>query len=341
VPPLPGAPKPSSGRLELPSLPSGPELAAPALPQPRAPKATEAEVKALVTPVHGKATAQPDAVTPQEAQRKPPQARRQPPTRKLRPGDLVCGDCGEGNAQTRKFCSRCGYSLAAADIVRTPWWRKLFRRGAKVRKSGERPRRSGRGGKSKAGLLVSGTVKLVRRVVAIALLLGGIVYGLFAPFRGWVNERAIDVKAGVEDIFFPTYEPVHAAAPPVAPLQVKGFPAEQALDGASDSAWAAPLGGKREPVIEVTFGRRVDLAQLIVHNGQKEDFKGRARAQRLHLVFDTGRTADVTLADAPDAQTMDVEGEGVTSVEIHVTGTFKSMSGNEVAISELEFFEET
>ncbi len=323
--------------------PAGASAALPALPEPRAPKATEAQARELVTPLDGRAAVQPEAVVPQEAQRKAAPVRRQPPSRKLQPGDLVCGDCGEGNAQTRKFCGRCGGSLAAAEIVRTPWWRKLLRRrGAKVRKSGERPRRRGRAGKSRAGLLVSGTFKVVRRVVAVVTLLAGVAYGLFAPFRGWVNERAMDVKAGVEDIFFPTYEPVHASEPPVAPLQVKGFPAEQALDGASDSAWAAPIGGRKEPVIEVTFGRTVDIARLIVHNGQKEDFKARARAQRLHLVFSTGRTTDLTLQDSPDPQTLEIDdGEGVTSVEIHVTGTFKSMSGNEMAISELEFFAET
>jgi hypothetical protein len=313
------------------------------LPEPPAKlPATEADAKALVTPVNGTATAQPVALVPQEAQRKAAPVRRQPPSRKLQPGDLVCGDCGEGNAQTRKFCSRCGFSLATAEVVRTPWWRRLFRRrGAKVRKAGDRSKRRGRGGKSKVGLLVSGTVRLIRRVVTVALLLGGIVYGLFAPFRGWVNARVMDARAGVEDVFFPHYEPVHAADAPVAPLQLDGFPAEQALDGASDTAWAAPLGAKSEPVIEVTFGREVDLARLIVHNGQKENFKGRARAQRLHLVFSNGRTTDLTLQDRPDPQTIEVEqGEGVTSVEIHVTGTFKSMSGNELAVSELEFFEE-
>jgi hypothetical protein len=331
LPPAPPPPKPAAG----------PELPAPPAP-PAPPKATDAEARALVTPVDGRATAaQAESVVPQEAQRKAAPVRRQPPSRKLQPGDLICGDCGEGNAQTRKFCSRCGSSLATAEIVKTPWWRKLLpRRGAKVRKSGERPKRSGRGGKTKTGVFVSATFKLVRRVVSIVVLLAGIAYGLFAPFRGWVNERAIEVKAGVENIFFPTYEPVHASEPPVAPLQVKGFPAEQALDGASDTAWAAPLGGK-EPVIEVKFGRDVKLARMIVHNGQKENFKGRARAQKLHLVFSTGKTTDVILTDAPDSQTVSIDnGEGASSVEIHVTATFKSMSGNELAISELEFFEE-
>jgi hypothetical protein len=294
--------------------------------------------------VVGKATAATtDELVPQEARQKTAPVRRQPPSRKLEPGDLVCGDCGEGNVATRKFCSRCGTSLAAAEIVKTPWWRKLFRRrGAKVRKSGDRPKRSGRGGKSKAGLAVSATFKVIRRVVSIALLLGGVLYGVFAPFRGWVNDRAMAVKSEVEGIFFPTYEPVRAAEPPVSPVQLPRFPGTNALDGLTNTFWAAPVGGPREPVLQVTFDREVDLARIIVHNGQQESFKDRHRAQKLHLVFSTGKTSDVNLQDRPDPQTLDIEnGEGATSVEIHVLSTFKAVSGKEVAITEIELFEET
>jgi len=49
-----------------------------------------------------------------------------PPSRKLRPGDKICGDCGEGNNANRRFCSRCGASLDEAAVVRTKWWRKLL-----------------------------------------------------------------------------------------------------------------------------------------------------------------------------------------------------------------------
>ena len=300
-----------------------------------------AEAKELVTPVTGKATAQPDAVVPQEAQKKPPQVRKQPPSKKLQPGELVCGECGEGNAPTRKFCSRCGTSLATADVVKTPWWRKLLpKRGAKVRKAGERSKRRGRGGKSKLGLVVGATFRIARRVVAIALLLGGIAYGLFAPFRGWVNEQAAEAKGTFERIVFPQYAPVSAAETPTASVQTPEHPAKDVVDNATDSFWAAPLGGV-EPNLVVKFDRTVDLTRMIVHNGDGTDFKATARAQKLHLVFSTGKTTDVNLQDLPDAQTLEIEnGEGVSSVEIHVVSTFKSVTGNTLAISEIEFFEE-
>lgn len=278
---------------------------------------------------------------PQEALKKPPQVRRQPPSRKLQPGDLVCGDCGEGNSATRKFCSRCGTSLAEAEIVKTPWWRKLLpRRGAKVRKSGERPKRRGRGGKTKLGAAVSATFKTARKVVAIALVLGGVLYGLFTPFRGWVNERVAEAKGTFERTFFPQYAPVSAAEAPIASLAGPEHPPNMLVDGLFDTYWAAPLGGV-EPNVVVKFDRTINLAKLIVHNGDGAGFKDKARAQKLHLVFSNGQTTDVDLQDRPDPQTLEIEnGEGVTSVEIHVVSTFKSVSGNDLAVSEIEFFEE-
>jgi hypothetical protein len=310
------------------------------LPPPPA-KASEAEAKELVTPVTGTATTQPESVVPQEAQKKPPQVRKQPPSKKLQPGELVCGDCGEGNAPTRKFCSRCGTSLAAATVVKTPWWRKLLpRRGAKVRKAGERSKRRGRGGKSKLGLAFGATFRIARRVIAIALVLGGIAYGLFAPFRGWVNEQAAEAKGTFERLVFPQYAPVSAAETPTASVALPDHPANNAVDNASDSFWGAPMGGA-EPNMVVKFDRTVDLARIIVHNGDGGDFKATARAQKLHLVFSTGKTTDITLQDLPDPQTLEIEnGDDVSSVEIHVVSTFKSVTGNTLAISEIEFFEE-
>lgn len=308
---------------------------------PAKPIATTAEARDLVEPVTGTAAKQPEALIPQEARKKPPHVRRQPPSRKLQPGDLVCGECGEGNPVTRKFCSRCGTSLAEATVVRTPWWRKLLpRRGAKVRKSGERPKRRGRAGKTGLGVFVSTTFKTVRRVVAIALVVGGVVYGMVTPFRGWVNERAVEAKGTFERIFFPQYAPVSAAEAPTASLALPDHPANFAVDGKSNTYWGAPVGGAEINMV-VKFDRTVDLAKIIVHNGDGEGFKESHRAQKLHLVFSNGRTTDVNLQDRPDPQTLEIEdGEGVDSVEIHVMSTFKSVSGTSLAISEIEFFEE-
>lgn len=341
-PALPPAPGGAATGLVAPGKPPAP--GGPALPPPPPPKpaATAAEARSLVAPVEGRATAtQPETVLPQEARQKAPQVRRQPPTRKLEPGDLVCAECGEGNAVTRKFCSRCGTSLAAAEIVKTPWWRKLLpKRGAKVRKSGERSKRRGRGGKSKLGVAVSTTFRTIRRAIALALVVGGVLYGLFAPFRGWVNERAVEAKGTFERTFFPQYAPVSAAEAPVASLALPDHPGNMAVDGLKDTYWGSPIGVS-EPNLVVKFDRKIDLAKLIIHNGDGPAFKDSYRAAKLHLVFSNGKATDVNLQDLPDPQTLDVEnGDGITYVEIHVVQTYKSVTNSVLAISEIEFREE-
>jgi hypothetical protein len=344
-PPAPKPPTDAVAGLVAPGSapPKPPTSGGPALPPPPPPKpaATEAEAKDLVAPVEGRATAtQPDAVIPQEARHKPPQVRRQAPSRKLQPGDLVCAECGEGNAVTRKFCSRCGTSLAEAVIVKTPWWRKLLpKRGAKVRKSGERPKRRGRAGKSRLGVAVSATFKTVRRAIGIALLVGGVLYGLVTPFRGWVNDRAMEAKGTFERTFFPQYAPVSAAEAPVASLALPDHPGNMAVDGLKNTYWGSQVG-VLEPNLVVKFDRKIDLAKLIIHNGDGAAFKDTYRAAKLHLVFSTGKTADVDLQDLPDPQTVDVEnGEGITYVEIHVVQQYKSVTNSVLAISEIEFRE--
>jgi len=304
------------------------------------------EAKELVAPVTGTAVArpQPDAIEPQQARKKVAAVRRQPPSRRLQPGDLICGDCGEGNPETRKFCSRCGASLLEAEIVKTPWWRKLLpRRGAKVRKSGERTKRRGRGGKSFAGVIASNTFKTVRRIVTVALLVGGLLYGILPPFRGWVNHQYTSVKHSVEAMIFPQYPAIHPIKDnfkcPTEVLPNNGC--DKAVDLFTNTFWAAPVPGP-EPVLVLKFDHKAHLSKLIVFNGNKDDFQNFHRAKKLHLVFSTGKTADVNLLDNPEKNEYSFDnGEDANGVEIHVIEMFQSVKGTQLAVADIEMFEKT
>ncbi|WP_436500672.1 NADase-type glycan-binding domain-containing protein [Actinokineospora sp. HUAS TT18] len=308
---------------------------APELPSPNG-AADNAAASNLVVPITPD-TGQPDAQLPQEVKKAAPPKKR-PPTRKLKPGDLICGDCGEGNVETRKFCSRCGASLAEAEVVKRPWWKRLIpRSGAKVRKSGDRPK-GRRGGQSKAKGAFMAAFRVVRRIVAVILLVLGIIYGVSGQFRGWVNERALALKAGVEKIIFQQYDPV-APVEIVATSQLPDHPGQLVFDGKSNTFWAAPGAGP-EPTLVLKFDREVSIARALVYNGNKDDIQGFHRPQRLHFVFSTGRTADVDLRDHPDPQEVEIaNGDGATSVEIHVVGLFRSVKGQDVALSEIELFQ--
>jgi hypothetical protein len=72
-------------------------------------------------------------------------------SRPSQPGDLICGACGESISPERKFCRRCGSPLASADVV-------------------------------KKTSSISPLSWLVR-VLAVLVLLGGVIYALYALLR--------------------------------------------------------------------------------------------------------------------------------------------------------------
>ena len=86
----------------------------------------------------------PEAQRPQTPLPRPKVAK-QPPSRKINPGDLVCGGCGEGNDPERNYCRRCGTPLAEATVARTRWFRRRPKRSKKVVAAGDRPGRGGSG----------------------------------------------------------------------------------------------------------------------------------------------------------------------------------------------------
>lgn len=255
-------------------------------------------------------------------------------------GDLICSNCGEGNSATRKFCSRCGDSLAKAEVIKIPWWRQsISRPRAKVRKSGQRPMRGGP--KTKKGTTASNTFRIVRRSVTVILLVGGLLYGTLAPFRGWVNQQYGSVKHGVEVLIFPQYTPVSPIKGDfMCPAEASpDHGCDKAIDGLSNTYWLAPANGP-QPVLVLRFDHSVNLARAIIRNGADDDFHANHRARRLQLVFSTGKTSDIDLMDNPDPNLYDINsGEGATSVEIHVVELFQSSTGTEVAISEIQLFE--
>ncbi|WP_146108052.1 discoidin domain-containing protein [Actinokineospora auranticolor] len=171
------------------------------------------------------------------------------------------------------------------------------------------------------------------------LIVASAAYGLSADFRGWVNARAVALRKQFEELVLPQYAPVAPVAITTT-SELPGHPGGAALDGFSNTYWAAAKDGP-EPTLVLRFDRTVTLAKAIVRPGARDSFQSTHRPQRLHLVFSTGKTADLELKDNPEPQELEIaDAEGVTSVEVHVTGLFQSVKGTEVALSEIEFFEE-
>ncbi|MDX3189849.1 zinc ribbon domain-containing protein [Streptomyces sp. MN03-5084-2B] len=256
----------------------------------------------------------------------------------LNPGDLICGKCGKGNAPTRNFCSRCGASLAESEVVKTSWWRRLFGRKPKEHKAGQRPGKDGvRRRTGRAGAARRTVGKVIRRAVAVALIFSALIYALYQPFRGAINTAAVGLWSQVTGVFEAKLNPVHPIKV-TSTAEVTGHSAPLVSDNAKNTFWAAP--GDKEQTLVFTFDHPADLRKAIVYSGDAANFPAEHRPAKLHLVFSTGKTYDMALADTPDAQEVPIENsEGATSVELHVVGLHRSLNGTDVAISEIELFE--
>jgi hypothetical protein len=290
---------------------------------------------------------QPAAVQPSAAKPRPVvQAAK--PTKQLNEGDLICGQCGEGNEPTRKFCSRCGNSLQAAEKVHIPWWRRIIpkRRPKQARAAGEH--QTGKKKKDRVSSFIALGRKLILGIGAAfaALLIGtSLIQKVNPNFKNPVTDKVNSFKSYVGDkasaakrAIIPQFEPVH----PTTTVGSSGIPQHEvalATDGFKNTFWSANGAADKQPFVIVTFPTAVNLAQLIVTSGNPADFQADPRPQTLHLVFSNGTSQDIILTDQDKPQTHALKGaKGVSKVEIHVLTTFPSPKGQNMSLAELEFF---
>jgi len=308
-----------------------PFAAAPGAAAPAAPAAqpTVAQPASLQPAATQPAAVQPAALRPRVA----PKPAAAPPTKRLRPGDLICGDCGEGNDPVRKFCSRCGQSLSTATVAATPWYRRLLpHRKAKVLAAGERPKR-----RAGSGFNFGAIVRWGRNIVVVVVVLGGIAYGALPGFRDTVNSKVNSViqnftaKTG-------TPTPVHATSV-TATSSTTGHAANLAVDAFSNTYWAAPLSKDAHPKLTVGFSPAVNIDVILFISGDTANELSEPRPKELHIVFSNGASQNVTLADEATSQQFNINGATkVTGVTIQIMSVYGSTSGNDVALSDVEFF---
>jgi hypothetical protein len=302
----------------------------------------------------------PGAVRPGDPASLAPQAPKRPlkviektkPSRRLQPGDLVCGECGEGNAPVRKFCSRCGSSLAQAEVVKLKWWQKLFpKRKQKVLEAGQRPGREGV--KKKRKFSFQSILRIARPVIGGLVLVGSILYAVYAPFRTYVNDKFTSAKDTVLDIVQQqpkSVRPVGGAANTDPPLSAPIPCAEQqgnvscrVIDQKTNTFWEFPgPSGGLTPTLTLEFDRPVNIDRIIVRNGAGDQFTNFGRVRELHFVFGPANTSDdIAIDDVPDPKEYGVEnGQNVTTLQVQITDVINaSTPGANIALTEIEFFE--
>lgn len=266
------------------------------------------------------------------------------PSRRLQAGDLICGNCGEGNAPSRKFCSRCGDSLVEAVTVEAPWWHRFRpKRGPRTVNLGGAPGKAAGGRSLHAPRFdlrhaVSQVYRKARIAVAVALVGAGVIYGVFPPFRNTVNSVFTSGKTRIAGIIDQKFVPIHPVKC-VANAQVAGHPGSLACDGFFNNYWLAPWQPSPEPTLTLTFGHRVTLTRLILHNGAFDRYVQDGRPSSLHLVFSNGESFTVTPQDTPQPQTFTIKHALlITSVVFQVTATYQGTGKPNVAVSQIELF---
>lgn len=240
-------------------------------------------------------------------------------------GDLVCGQCGIGNASTRKFCRRCGADLVDAPVARgAPWWRRLWRRRSVQTAAGARPARRAR--------------RFPTRLVVVAGVLAAL-----AAAGWWGRAAATDAYSVVADRVLgnravtPLSVTASSAAPDSAP--------EMAADGATNISWrpASPGAGAGEWV-EVGFDEPFRLVYVRVFSGasqQQTEFLAQGRADAVTLTMSRANgaveTRDIRLDDASGAQDFRIGMDDVVSVRLTIASAHPSPLDARVAVGELEF----
>lgn len=328
--------------------PSAPPLAGDAPPPPlelgngrhHGPDDNGADMHGLVTPVDpATGSIEPAEVLPQEVTPATPQTHRAPPTRKIQPGDRICGECGEGNPPTRKFCSRCGESLTSAVVQRSPWWQRVRpRRGPKLVAATKRPKTAKRGGNRRVG---HRAVTSIRRYTFIVVLAFGLLAGLYPPLRTYVVKQADNVKSWATGLVSDaTVSPVRPTAVQGTDTQLPGHPANAAFDGFINTYWAAPwVPNGKPPQVTIDLGKPTALAKVVITGGASDDFVGHDRPSIIVFSYSNEKSDTVTLQDSKSPQTFTLRnGLAAKLVQVQILQVKESPGGKDVAVTEFQFF---
>ena len=253
--------------------------------------------------------------------------------------DLACHTCGAGNRSDRHFCRRCGTSLErpAPPPRLSRWERRRHSRTTRREEQGQfelgaRPKvkRQAVGGIGGGWITSVAARAFLGMGLAVAVL--SAVGPLAKPIRdtvtGWYN----DVRRAIA----PQYVPVNPVGA-TASSALAGHPALAAIDGQTNTYWAAagpPVG----EALTIDFGQKESIDQVGFLSGiQGANYLNQPRPQLVHLTFNDGSTADLSLVDSSSFQTFKVHARQASQVQIVVESVYQSAVGQNVAVSEVEF----
>jgi hypothetical protein len=312
--------------------------------QPTVAPTQPAPAQPVATPPAAPAPVQPQAVKPTAARARPTPRAKATPTRTINPGDLVCGQCGEGNDPARKFCRRCGASLQQAAVFTLPWFRRLWRKltTRRTRVAGERPttRRRIIGGAG-PGWLTSWITKLVVVVVIVVVVLAFV-----GPWQHSIKHHASRYYHDVANVVHTTYNPVHPLSA-AATSAASGHPAEFAIDGGTNTSWqTATRGSAKGQKLVIKLAGATNIDKIGFLNGDSDSpgsFLTQPRLAVIQLAFGGTHpySKTVTLKDESTFQSVTVKAKSATALTITIESTYPSAQGTHAALAEVELFQKS
>ena len=319
APPRPPAPSTASGASTA-SAPSTEQAA------PRPPAPSTAPVPPS-TPSAGAARDTAPPVLPGVAGPRRRPASLPPEDRKVQPGELICGNCGAGNAPTRGFCRRCGATLADAPVAPPPpWWRRWVSHDRDGQpRAGYRPRRAVR--------------HAYRGKIAFVAVLGllGAAGWTYWPTLTRLAASVVDRRSGTSPV-----EPLRLTAS----SHLRGHSEMLLLDGKSNTFWApVTLREGRGQHVDASFRPPFRLVAAVVFNGASATgpgYRAQGRPRTLEFTFTTAAgksTREVVLKDEPGQQLLYLGVDDVTAVRTTIVDTTGTGPGKFVALAELGFLQ--
>lgn len=310
-------------------------------------------VSAVVTeppapaPPPGPVARRPDAVRPEGPKARPVPAK-PPPRREIRPGDLICSQCEEGNDPDRRFCRRCGASLVEAKAAVAPpplpWWKRLFVRRPKVMAAGERPMR--RGGTAAQRTLRTRLYQARRGLALLAVL--GLAVGYLGPWRSTVNTKIRSGLGGIREMVAPRFNEISPDSVEGTTSALPDHPPRDAVDDIKQTYWAEGVDGDGTGQrFVVSFDSPVNFGKigfLLGASSKPEDFATQPRPKevRLHFFDPASKvsTKDLTLKNTAEFQEYDARAKDTVRLEIEILSTNRSLDGGTAtSIAEIEFWE--
>jgi hypothetical protein len=296
------------------------------------------------TPPTAMGPVQPEAVKPVAAKARPTPRSKVAPSRVVNPGDLICGQCAEGNDPARKFCRRCGASLQEAVVFHLPWYRRAWRRitTRTPKQAGARPsvRRRMVGG-SGPGWLTS----WVTRIIVLAILVV-VVLAFVGPWRHTIHNRASRYYHDVINVVHPSYNPVHPVSAR-ATSSAPGHPAAFAIDGASNTSWQT--GGKttgKGQALVISLAGPTNIDKVGFLNGDSDSqgaYLTELRPTVVHMYFGGAHPYEknFTLKDSASFQSFTLKAKSATSIILTIESVYPSVQGKHTALAEVELFKKS